>query len=115
MSPEGSRMDASRWLWRRRALLLVAAVAAAAAAGGALTPGGAPRAGAAPAAQRAPVVDPDYMYQQLYARASSYSYRISGADGPPQTPAAPFNVAPTVNGEQELFAHWKGALTNTAT
>src|SRR4051812_40421258 len=115
MSPEGSRMDASRWLWRRRALLLVAAVAAAAAAAVAMTSVGASRAGAAPAAQQAPVVDTDYMYQQLYAMASSYSYRISGADGPPQNPADPFNVAPTVNGEQELFAHWKGALTNTAT
>src|SRR3954451_16131666 len=107
-------MDAGRWLQRRRALMLVA-VALAAAAGAVALGTTTSRAGAAPAAQQSPNVDPGYLYQQLYAMASSYSYRISGADGPPQDPSNPFNLAPTVNGEQELFGFWKSALTNQAT
>src|SRR3954452_5276697 len=107
-------MDAGRWLQRRGALMLVA-VALAAAAGAVALGTTMSRSGAAPAAQQSPTVDPHYLYQQLYAMASSYSYRISGADGPPQNPSDPFNVPPTVNGEQELFGYWKSALTNTAT
>jgi hypothetical protein len=108
-------MDATRWLWRRRALMLVAAALAAAAGAVAITSAVATRASAAPSAQESPVVDVDYLYRQLYGMASSYSYRISGADGPPQDPSNPFNVAPTVNGWQELVADWKGELTSTAT
>src|SRR3954447_800735 len=107
-------MDAGRWLQRRRALMLVA-VALAAAAGAVALGTTTSRAGAAPAAQQSPNVDPRHLYQQLYAMASSYSYRISGADGPPQDPSNPFNVAPTVNGWQELFAYWKGRPTDTQT
>src|SRR5919197_433321 len=44
--------------------------------------------------------------------AKAYSYRISGADGDPRNPGDPFNLAPTVNGWQELFSYWKGALTD---
>jgi hypothetical protein len=108
-------MDVPRLLWRRRAALLLAAAIAAAAAAVGMTSLGASRAGAAPAAQPSPVVDADYLYQQLYTMATSYSYRVSGADGPPQNPADPFNVPPTVNGWQELFSYWKGRLTDTQT
>ena len=108
-------MDVPRLLWRRRAAMLLAAAVAAAAAAVGMTSLGASRAGAAPAAQPAPVVDPDYLYQQLYTMATSYSYRVSGADGPPQNPADPFNLPPTVNGWQELFSYWKGRLTDTQT
>jgi hypothetical protein len=59
-----------------------------------------------------PVVDPDYLYDELYSMSSNYSYRISGADGDPRNPADPFNLPPTVNGWQELLAHWKDALTS---
>jgi PKD domain/Peptidase family M28 len=108
-------MDVPRLLWRRRAALLLAAAIAAAAAAVGLTSLGASRAGAEPAAQPSPVVDADYLYQQLYTMATSYSYRVSGADGPPQSPADPFNLPPTVNGWQELFGYWKGRLTDTQT
>src|SRR6266536_6052187 len=69
--------------------------------------------GQAKATPAAPLVDPDYLYGQLYAMATNYSYRISGADGDPRSPATPFNLPPTVNGWQELVAHWKDALTNS--
>jgi hypothetical protein len=62
--------------------------------------------------QATPVINADYLYSQLYAMAKAYSYRVSGADGDPRNPADPFNLPPTVNGWQELFAHWKAALTD---
>ena len=75
--------------------------------------GGSTRASASSAAsQDTPLVDGSYLYSQLYTMATSFSYRISGADGPPQDPTSPFNLPPTVNGWQELFAYWKQALTN---
>src|SRR4051794_24043349 len=107
-------MNVPRWLWRRRALTLATAMAAAAALAVAMSSLVAQRAAAGQQAQASPVVDPDYLYAELYGMSGAYSYRISGADGPPQDPANPFNVAPTVNGWQELFAHYKSALTSTA-
>ncbi len=62
--------------------------------------------------QDAPLVNPDYLYSQLYAMAKAFSYRISGADGDPRNRADPFNLPPTVNGWQELIAHWTGQLTD---
>jgi hypothetical protein len=57
-------------------------------------------------------VNADYLYAQLYLMAKSFSYRISGADGDPRQAADPFNLPPTVNGWQELFAYWKANLTD---
>src|SRR5499427_9380148 len=62
--------------------------------------------------QATPVIDPDFLYAQLYDMSKAYSYRISGADGDPRNPADPFNLPPTVNGWQELVAHWKSMLTD---
>src|SRR6266700_3057659 len=62
--------------------------------------------------QPLPVINPGYLYSQLYTMATSFSYRISGADGPPQDPSSAFNLPPTVNGWQELFAYWKKTLTD---
>jgi hypothetical protein len=101
-------MKVPRWLRRSRGLMLVAAGSATAAVAVAVAPG----ASAVQATQESPVVDAGYLYQQLYGMANGYSYRISGADGPPQDPANPFNVAPTVNGWQELMGYWKGQLTS---
>jgi PKD domain len=78
-----------------------------------LTAGGGVAAAARPGpGQASPVVDPGYLYDQLYRMAKSYSYRISGADGDPRESADPFNLPPTVNGWQELVAFWKAALTD---
>jgi hypothetical protein len=63
--------------------------------------------------QATPLVDSDYLYGQLYTMATSFSYRVSGADGPPQDPSSPWNLPPTVNGTQELYAYWKHQLTDT--
>ena len=62
--------------------------------------------------QATPVIDADFLYGQLYDMSKAYSYRISGADGDPRNPADPFNLPPTVNGWQELVAHWKSMLTD---
>ncbi len=69
--------------------------------------------GEAKATPAAPVVDPGYLYDHFYDMATSFSYRVSGADGDPRISADPFNVPPTVNGWQELVAYWKNALTNS--
>jgi hypothetical protein len=60
----------------------------------------------------APVVDPSYIYGQLFDMAYNDVYRVSGADGPPTDPSSPWNVPPTVNGWQEFFQHWKQQLTD---
>lgn len=65
-----------------------------------------------PGAQATPVVNADYLYTQLYYMSKAYSYRISGADGDPRNAADPFNLPPTVNGWQELYAYWKGVLAD---
>jgi hypothetical protein len=99
-------MRAVRGLRRRRWLLVVLCVAVA-------VPVATSVSGSASAGQQAaPVVNPDYLYGQLYTMATSFSYRVSGADGPPQNPSSPFNLPATVNGWQELFAYWKEQLTS---
>jgi hypothetical protein len=96
--------------WRRWPLAIACLALAAPLA---MSSGASGRASAASGASQAtPVVDGSYLYSQLYTMATSFSYRISGADGPPQDPSSPFNLPPTVNGWQELFAYWKQALTS---
>jgi hypothetical protein len=78
-----------------------------------LTGSGAAAAGRPAATRPATLtVNPDYLYSQLYEMAKAFSYRISGADGDPRNAADPFNVPPTVNGWNELVAHWKAHLTD---
>jgi hypothetical protein len=100
-------MSALRVLRRPRSLVVAACAALAVPVG--LSVGGA--ASADPASQPSPVVDVNYLYGQLYTMATSFSYRISGADGDPRSAADPFNLPPTVNGWQELFGYWKHQLT----
>src|SRR5437764_546262 len=69
-------------------------------------------AGRPPGQRGTPVVNPDYLYGQLYAMSKAFSYRISGADGDPRRPANAFNLPPTVNGWQELIGYWAGQLTD---
>src|SRR5262249_25118903 len=104
-------MNLSHRLRRPRSLIISACVALA--AGGALLITSAvPSRGASGSPY--PTVDPSYLYNTLYTMATSYSYRISGADGPPTDSSSPFNLPPTVNGWQELYGYWKSALTSTA-
>jgi len=70
--------------------------------------------GAAKAGESAPVVDPNYIYAQLFDMSYNDVYRVSGADGPPNDPSSPWNLPPTVNGWQEFFQHWKQQLTDTS-
>jgi hypothetical protein len=62
--------------------------------------------------QARPTVDVNYLYDQLFLMSTSYIYRVSGADGPPQDPRSPHNLPPTINGWQEFFAHWKAQMTD---
>ena len=77
-----------------------------------LTTGGATAGPPATAALPAPVVNADYLYRAFYTMAKSFSYRVSGADGDPRNAADAFNLPPTVNGWQELYAFWKASLTD---
>jgi hypothetical protein len=106
-------MAAVLTLRRSRWLALLACVTFSASAS--VTATGIAQASRPPAGQAAPAVDAEYLYAQLYRMAKAYSYRISGADGDPRNSDDPFNLPPTVNGWQELFADWKGTLTDQAT
>ena len=69
--------------------------------------------------QASPIVDRDYVYGQLFDMAYNDVYRVSGADGSPETVQSggsdPFNEPATLNGWQELFLHWKQQLKDTKT
>src|SRR5256885_9906058 len=104
-------MEAHRRPRRRGWVVVVGCVAAASLM--CLTASGAASAGGPAAAHPAtPTVNPDYLYSQLYAMSKAFSYRISGADGDPRNAADRFNLPPTVNGWNELFAYWKAHLTD---
>src|SRR3954453_21762691 len=94
-----------RWL-PATAVLAVAAAALAAT-------GVAPPARSA-AGQAAPVIDPTYMYGQLFNMGYDDVYRVSGADGDPRNFADPYNIPSTINGWQEFWRTWKTQLTDTS-
>src|SRR5690348_10423710 len=99
---------------RRRPRWLVAAGAVAVAAPAVFLVSGVTAAGKPPAVSTAaPVVDRDYIYDQLFDMSYNDVYRVSGADGDPRNAQDPFNLPPTINGWQEFFQHWKQQLTNT--
>src|SRR5262245_45805471 len=100
-------------LLRRWPVVLACTVAAAVPVSITASGTGTPVAQAAPR-QATPVIDPDFLYAQLYDMSQAYSYRMSGAGGDPPNPADPFNLPPTVKGWQELVAHWKSMLTDQA-
>src|SRR6266540_7493330 len=103
-------MTVLRRFSRRRWLALIVSIAVAVPM--AISASSTATAGGQAAPQQSPTVDANYLYGALYAMAKAYSYRISGADGDPRNARDPFNLPPTVNGWQELFAHWKGVLTD---
>src|ERR1044072_9515473 len=59
------------------------------------------------AGQAAPVIDPTYMYGQLFNLGYDDVYRVSGADGDPRNFNDPYNIPSTSHGRQELFQQWK--------
>src|SRR4051812_43490642 len=99
-------------LKRPRWLPAAAGLTAAAAATVIVASGVAPPAKSA-AGQAAPVVDPNYMYGQLFNLAYDDVYRVSGADGDPRNFADPYNLPSTVNGWQEFWRQFKTQLTDT--
>jgi PKD domain len=103
-------MKAHRRSRRRGWLVTVGCVAAALPL--CLTASGAAVGEPAAALSTTPTVNPDYLYGQLYAMSKAFSYRVSGADGDPRNFADAFNLPPTVNGWQELYAYWKANLTD---
>jgi hypothetical protein len=62
--------------------------------------------------QAHPVIDDSWLYARLYHMASSYIYRVSGQDGPPQDPSSPYNLPPTYNGWHEMFQYWRQVMTS---
>ena len=95
---------------RRRRWLIAAACLAVAAPVAFVVSGVA--AGKQAVATATPVVDPSYIYNQLFDMSYNDVYRVSGADGPPTNPSSPWNEPSTVNGWQEFFQHWKSQLTD---
>src|SRR3954463_14649395 len=105
-------MQVLRKLRRPRSLTAAACVTAAAGgvggAGGGAPPGPRPAAG-----QAAPVVDPTYMYGQLFNLGYDDVYRVSGAGGDPRNYNDPYNIPGTINGWQEFWRQFKTQLTST--
>jgi hypothetical protein len=62
--------------------------------------------------QVAPVIDPDYLYGQLFNMGYDDVYRVSGADGDPRNYSDPYNLPSTINGWQEFWKQFKTQLTD---
>src|SRR4051795_3149957 len=104
-------MQVLRKLTRPRSLTAAACVTAAAAV--VVASGVAPPWASSAAGQAAPVIDPTYMYSQLFNMGYDDVYRVSGADGDPRNFSDPYNIPSTVNGWQEFWRQWKTQLTST--
>ena len=77
---------------------------------------GATVAGRTPAAARGqhlPVVDADFLYQELYFLGTNTIFRTAGADGPLSDPTDPNNLPPNYNGAQEFYTWFGQELTNS--
>src|SRR3954452_8960075 len=105
-------MQVLRKLKRPRSLTAAACVTAAAAV--VVATGVSPPGARSAAGQAAPVVDPNYMYGQLFNLAYDDVYRVSGADGDPRNFADPYNIPSTINGWQEFWRQFKTQLTDTS-
>src|SRR5690349_8656815 len=105
-------MQVLRKLKRRKSLPVAAGLATAAAAI-VVASGIAPPGARSDTGQVAPVIDPTYMYGQLFNMGYDDVYRVSGADGDPRNFADPYNIPSTINGWQEFWRQWKTQLTST--
>jgi hypothetical protein len=75
---------------------------------------GAGQSAAGPTAQALPVVDANFLYQELYFLGTQMIYRVAGADGPLSNPSDPNNLPTNYNGAQEFYKWFGQELTNTA-
>src|SRR5256714_11857281 len=98
------RMLPPRWLVTLAVLATPAALLAGAASSG--------TAAAAPRHQALPVVDSDFLYQELYFLGTNQIFRTAGADGPLSNPADPNNLPANYNGAQEFYRWFGQELTN---
>lgn len=95
-----------RWLIALTVLAAMTPVAFVAGAGGT----GQSKAAAAPPAR--PVVDTDFLYNELYYLATHFIFRAAGADGPLSNPNDPNNLPANYNGAQEFYKWFGAEMTN---
>ena len=95
---------------RTRQVAIGSLIVTSALALGVATPGGAARADSN-ACKAYPVVDTQYIYDQVRFMSDAYRNRISGGDGDPQTGTG--NLPPLVNGWQEFYDHWRQQVTSS--
>ena len=74
---------------------------------------GPPAYGTARVGQARPVVDTTFLYNELYHLATSYIFRVAGADGPLSDPNNPNNLPANYNGAQEFYRWFGAELTNS--
>jgi hypothetical protein len=63
--------------------------------------------------QPRPVVDTDFLYNELYHLGTSFIFRTAGADGPLADPNDPNNLPANYNGSQEFYQWFGQELTNS--
>lgn len=61
-----------------------------------------------------PVIDTNFLYQELYYSSTHFISRVAGADGPPASPSDVNNLPPDYNGSNEFYAWWKQQITSTS-
>jgi hypothetical protein len=93
--------------------LLVPSVVLLVAAFGLLVPTASP-ARSAPSAVAHPVIDTNFLYQELYYSSTHFITRVAGADGPPGNPSDVNNLPPNYNGANEFYSWWKQQMTDTS-
>src|SRR5262249_49961709 len=69
--------------------------------------------GKAAPGQARPVVDADFLYQELYYLGTNFIFRSAGADGPLSDPNDPNNLPANYNGAQEFYKWFGEELTNS--
>jgi hypothetical protein len=72
-----------------------------------------PSAYATTAGQPRPVIDNDFLYQELYHLGTNFIFRSAGADGPLSNPGDPNNLPANYNGAQEFYKWFGDELTNS--
>jgi hypothetical protein len=93
----------------RRLSVVAAVVLVVALASGA----GAGQSAAGPTGQALPVVDANFLYNELYFLGTNMIYRVAGADGPLNNPSDPNNLPTNYNGAQEFYQWFGQELTNS--